>query len=83
VVPSGCWWFFWWTMLIAGFEGRLSVLSLKSLMMRRGRVFETLQINSILTYPSVLALYQIHHCPSNLCFHDAWWVFCRQSLVCW
>ena len=46
VVPSGYWWFFWWTMLIARFEGHLSVLSVKSLMMRRGRVFETLQINS-------------------------------------
>jgi len=57
-------------MLIARFEGHLSVLSLKSLMVRRGKVFEALQINSILTYPNVLTLYQLHHCPSNLCFHD-------------
>jgi len=43
-------------MLIARFEGHLSVLSLKSLMMKRGRVFETLQVSSILTYPNVLTL---------------------------
>lgn len=70
-------------MLIARFEGHLSILSLKSMMVRRGRVFETLQINSILTYPSVLTLHQLHHCPSNLCFHDTLWVFDRQSLVWW